>query len=113
DHEGLGVQAGAAAAEHTGRFGMPTRLHFVQVHALLKQVLAVVRVAAVHRRHVVGRERVGDDADLGTTAGEGGEPGYPIVAGNEVGRDQQGFLTGGRQHVGQAPGEPVVAVPAA
>ncbi|MCY1462813.1 hypothetical protein D9M71_806260 [compost metagenome] len=55
DHERLGVQAGAAAAEQAAAAAArATRAQFVQVHAIAQQWCAIVHVAAVHGRDVIG-----------------------------------------------------------
>ena len=65
DRQRLGVQAGAGRAEQARvRLLTRERLQLPELHAALEQLLAVARVAAVHRRDIVGGERVREDSDL-------------------------------------------------
>ena len=64
--------AAAAAALGLRRIVSPFRLapavraraDLVQAHAAVEQAPAIFHIAGIHRRHVVGRQRIGDHADL-------------------------------------------------
>ncbi len=109
DHECLGVQAGPAAAEQAG-IQLAVCLQFVQLHAGLQQRHAVAHVAAVYRRHVVGGERIGDHADLRAARGQRRQRLDPIVAGHEVGRDQQRTVPRAAQLVAETADQPAAAI---
>ena len=102
DHERLGVQAGTAAAEQALGELRAVAADFEQVHAAVQQSSAVALVTAVHGRHIVRGQRVGDHADPGAGMRQRHQRGGATLAGHEVGRDQQHLAV----HAGQMGGQP-------
>ncbi|MCY1464996.1 hypothetical protein D9M71_830870 [compost metagenome] len=70
---------------------------FIQFHAMLQQRFAIRRIAAMHRWHIGGFQRVGQkayrDAGIGTT----GQVNQPWLARHEIRRNHDQFFADAAQ----------------